>query len=88
MSEISRFYGITIEMNPLENYLPHVIANYGEYQAMFSAESGVVMDGEFPDEESRLVQAWVLLHEREIKDNWEKFLLSKGYRLKQIAPIE
>lgn len=87
MSKVSEFFGITIEINPLENYLSHVIASYRNYEAMFSARSGVIMDGEFPEDQSRLVTAWVILHQKEIDENWNGFLTNKNYTMKQIPPL-
>jgi hypothetical protein len=87
MNEISHFYGITIEMIPDKGYMPNVIANFNDYRAMFSANSGVLMDGEFPDDKSRLVQAWVLLHKEEINKSWNDYLANFGYVLKKIAPL-
>lgn len=88
MSKVSEFYGITIDLNPLEGYLSHVIASYNDYEAMFSARSGSIMDGEFPEEQSRLVTAWVLLHQKEIDENWNEYLTNKSYSMKQISPLK
>lgn len=88
MQKISQFYGVTIEMEPQQNYLSHVFALFGNQKAMFSAQSGEIMDGDFPHRESLLVKAWILLHQNEIKENWDKSLVNSGFRMKTIAPLE
>lgn len=87
MSKVSEFYGISIEINPIEGYLPHVIATYSDYEGMFSADSGGIMDGEFPEEQSQLVKAWVLLHQKEIDENWNRGLANKSFFMKPIPPL-
>lgn len=87
MSKVSEFYGITIEINPIEGYLSHVIASYLDYEAMFSARSGGIMDGEFPEEQCQLVKTWVLLHQDEIDKNWNGYLANNGYFMKPIPPL-
>ena len=92
MAKISEFYGITIEMSPNKDYLSHVIANFGDRQAMFSARSGVIMDMDeefpFPEKQSQLVTAWILLHQKEIQEIWEKSLADGNYKMKSIAPLQ
>jgi len=87
MSKVSEFYGICIEINPIEGYLSHVIASYSDYEAMFSARSGGIMEGEFPEEQSQLVKAWVLLHQNEIDKNWNGYLANNNYFMNPIPPL-
>jgi hypothetical protein len=87
MRKVSEFYGITIEINPVEGYLSHVIASYSDYEGMFSARSGGLMDGEFPEDQSKLVRAWVLLHQNEIDINWKSYLADNSYLMKPIPPL-
>lgn len=87
MSKVSEFYGITIEINPLEGYLSHILATYEDYEATFSARSGGRMDGEFPEDQNKLVIAWVLIHQKEIAKNWHCFLADNSYVMNPIAPL-
>ena len=87
-SKVSKFYGISVEMEPDPNYLPHLFATYKGSEAMFSAESGVFMEGEFPKKERSIVKAWVLLHKEEIMDNWNDGLSDPNFKIKLIAPLE
>lgn len=87
MGKVSEFYGISIEINPVEGYLSHVIASYLDYEAMFSARSGGIMDGEFPEEQSHLVKAWVLLHQNEIDKSWKGYLANNSYLIDPIPPL-
>ncbi|MBA2368112.1 MAG: DUF4160 domain-containing protein [Candidatus Protochlamydia sp.] len=84
---ISHFYDITIEMEPKNNYLSHLYAIYGHHTAMFSIESGELMEGTFPEKESDLVAAWVLLHQQELKMNWERSLQDSNYRMSSISSL-
>lgn len=85
--KVSEFYGISIEINPIEGYLSHVIATYFDYEAMFSARSGGIMEGEFPEDQSQLVKAWVLLHQHEIEKNWSNYLGNNNYIMNSIPPL-
>ena len=55
MPEISRFYGIIIRMFFLDHLPPHFHAEYAEYKAQVSIESGEVIKGELPRHALRLI---------------------------------
>ena len=85
--KISEFNDIVIEMLPDENYLPHVYATYRDYEAMFSINSGALMEGEFPKKEKNLVAGWILLHKNEIRENWDKSLADENFMMRLIPPL-
>ena len=71
MPEVSRFFGIVIKMF-FNDHLPlHFHAEFGEYKAMISIETGEILQGEMPLKQLKLIQAWVILHEKELIENFE-----------------
>lgn len=57
MPEISRFYGILIYMYYSDHFPSHFHAQYNDYEALMSIESGEIINGELPKKQLRLVQA-------------------------------
>ena len=84
MPEISLFYGIRITMYYEDHNPPHFHAFYNEYEAMFDF-NGNLLDGKFPKKELKLVEAWSIIHKKELEANW---LLSKNCeKLFEIRPL-
>ena len=71
MPEISRFYGIIIKMFFNDHFPRHFHAEFGEFRAMINIETGEVIEGDMPKKQLRLIQAWAILHENELIDNFE-----------------
>lgn len=68
------FYGIIIRMFYYDNKqhnLPHIHIEYGEYNAVVSINEGNLIEGDFPKEKLKLVQAWIEIHKDELKANWK-----------------
>lgn len=86
MPEISRFYGIVIKMFSDEHNPPHFHAEFAEYRATFSIETGQMIQGDFPNVKAILVTAWATIHKDELLKNWE--LLAEGIRAKKIKRLE
>lgn len=71
--EISRFYGIVIRMYLRGEHPPaHFHVQYGQYRASVSIDSLEVIDGNLPVRATKLVREWGALHERELRDNWNR----------------
>ena len=72
MPIISSFYGILIyiykEISGRHN-TPHFHAKYAEYECVFDF-MGNVIEGELPRKQSKLVEAWTLLHTDELNAAW------------------
>ena len=86
MPTISMFYGILIQMyNNNEHNPPHFHAIYAEYKAIFSLD-GELLEGSFPKNQQKLVAAWAVLHEDELKANWK--LAINGESLYKIEPLK
>ncbi len=74
MPVLSMFYGIIIRMFYYDNKqhsLPHIHIEYGEYKAVLSINEGNLIEGDFPKEKLKLVQAWAEIHKDELKANWK-----------------
>lgn len=86
MPEISRFEGIVVRMffrgehNP-----PHFHAFYGEDVAIFSINTGQMIEGDFPLKKAALVTAWTILHQKELLKNWENLI--NGQKASKIKPL-
>ncbi len=74
MPTLSMFLGILIKMNwgdVGQHKKPHFHAFYNDYEAVFGLD-GEMISGKFPKKQSAFVKAWALMHEDEIKDNWNR----------------
>ena len=88
MPEISRFYGIVIRMfheRGGRHHVPHFHAEYQGLKASFAIDSLVILRGEFPTAQRRLVEAWAEIHRDELVNNWE--LLHSGRPGFKIEPL-
>ena len=87
MPTISLFFGIIIRMYWRDNdrhKLPHMHAYYNEYEAVFTLD-GEILSGNFPAKQVALVKAWALLHEEDLKANWQ--LTLNGEETFRIDPL-
>jgi len=85
MPIISRFYGIIIAMYFNDHNPPHFHAKYSGYEAMFDF-AGNLIEGELPKRATQFVREWLLLHNRELEENWRR--AQNGRPLNFIAPLE
>ena len=85
MPTISMFYGIIVRMYYTDHNPPHLHVFYGEYKAKFDLD-GFLFDGEFPNRETRLIQAWIEIHKKELEANWE--LAKNGEKPFKIIPLK
>jgi hypothetical protein len=88
MPTISMFYGIIIRMYSEPNgphNIPHIHAEYQGENAVISLE-GDLIEGNIPSKKLRMVQAWIAIHEDELKANWQ--LLAEGQRFFRIEPLK
>ena len=73
MPIISMFYGIIIRIFLIDNkhhHLPHIHAQYAEFNASIDIADGNVLSGSLPRKQLRLVQAWIELHNDELMADW------------------
>ena len=87
MPTISMFYGILIRMYWQDNdrhKAPHFHAYYGDNEAVFTFD-GELLAGEFPRRQAAYVKAWALLHEDDLKANWQLALSGEEtYRIESL----
>ena len=85
MPEISRFYGIVIEMRRNEHGRPHFHARYGGDEVTVMIEDGAAT-GDFPTRKLLLVRRWWNLHQEELLENWK---LAQAHRPpRYIEPLD
>ncbi len=88
MPTISMFYGILIKMYKEQggkHNIPHIHAEYGEYEAVYSLD-GELVEGDLPRKQKKLTEAWIALHEDDLKANWK--LLQAGEQFFKINPLQ
>jgi hypothetical protein len=88
MPELSRFFGIVIRMyvEPGSHHTPHFHAYYQDRVAVLGVDPIETLAGELPIRQRRLVEAWAEIHQRELRDNWER--LQSGRTRLPIDPLE
>ncbi len=87
MPVLSMFYGIIVRMQSERggrHNEPHVHCVYGEHEVVMSLD-GNVIEGGLPSAKLKLIQAWIIIHEDELKANWK--LLLDGEAFFKIEPL-
>ncbi|MDD6142780.1 MAG: DUF4160 domain-containing protein [bacterium] len=87
MPTLSMFYGIIIRMQSErggKHHKPHIHCLYGDSE-MVVALDGEVLEGSFPSKQTKLLHAWMAIHEDELLANWN--LLSEGDGYFKIEPL-
>lgn len=81
------FYGIIIRIysGKSEHNPPHFHAYYGDYRAIFDIGSCMMLEGDFPSRQRRLVEAWTEIHQDELRADWR--LASEGEMPRPIDPL-
>jgi len=68
------FYGILIAIiyrDNAQHNLPHIHARYQGYKASIAIDDGMLLDGELPPKQLRMVQVWMDIHHDELKADWD-----------------
>ena len=89
MPEISRFFGIIIRMYVevgAPHHHPHLHAYYQNVVGIYRIDQIEMIEGSLAQKEQRLVEAWIVLHQNELLENWER-LQSSELPFK-IAPLK
>ena len=63
---------------------PHFHARYQDDRAEFDFD-GNMLNGDLPEKQKRMVQAWAAIHEEDLKTNWE--LLKNSGTPEKIEPL-
>ena len=85
MPEISRFYGMRIEMFFLDHGVPHFHVRYGEYTAKIGIETLQLIRGALPRRAFALATEWAENHREELLENWRR--TQSGQSAYQIDPL-
>ena len=51
--------------------MPHIHIEFAEYKAVAEIPSGKIIAGNFPNDKTKLVLAWVEIHKDELMANWK-----------------
>ncbi|MBP6809364.1 MAG: DUF4160 domain-containing protein [Chromatiaceae bacterium] len=89
MPTISIFFGIVISMyfrDTQRHHLPHIHARYQNFKAVFAIEDGRILDGDFPLNKTKLVQAWIEIHREDLSEDWQ--LAVSGEEPLRIPPLQ
>jgi len=88
MPVLSMFYGIIVrmykEMGGKHNK-PHIHAEYSGKEIVMTLD-GEILEGEFPRNKQKLLEAWVVIHYDDLQANWK--LLSNGEQFFRIDPLK
>ena len=86
MPEVSRFYGIVIQIYYGDHPPPHFHALYAGQVAKIAIETLQVIDGSIPKRALALVLDWTSIHQQELLDAFNRAaaLQAPG----KIAPLE
>ncbi|MCU0247595.1 MAG: DUF4160 domain-containing protein [Bryobacter sp.] len=86
MPEISRFFGIVIQMYYDDHEPPHFHVRYSGQRAIVSIETLTILKGQLSPRALALVAEWAELHQKELMNDWE--LARMGAPMQEIAPLE
>ena len=86
MPEVSRFYGIIIRFYYRDHPPTHFHAIYAEHEALIEIETGGIYQGSLPKTAYELVEKWRLLHQRELRENWDR--ARENQPVQRIAPLD
>ncbi len=86
MPEISRFFGIVIQMFFDDHGPPHFHAHYGPWAAKIGLAPITMLEGDLPARALRLTRKWAKLHEQELLQNWRR--VRSGQAPVRVAPLE
>lgn len=85
MPELSRFYGIVIQMYYGDHPPPHFHARMGDLAAKVGIEQMEILEGHLPPRAMRLVLEWATLHQKELQNAW--YRASRGLPPDKIDPL-
>ena len=88
MAIISMFYGIIVSMYYFDNKqhkTPHIHVKYQGENAVFSIPDGELIAGKIKNSKSKLIKAWIEIHQEDLIANWE--LAVNGNEVFKIDPL-
>ena len=85
MPEVSRFYGIIIQIYFGDHPPPHFHALYGEFTAVIDIQSLAILEGHIPPRALGLVIEWASIHRDELITGFS--LAQQMQKPPKIAPL-
>jgi hypothetical protein len=85
-SEISRFSGVVVHMGFMAGARPRIQVVYGTHRALVGVDPIQLLEGEVPPVVLALVIEWVLLHQSELLECWERG--RQGGPFWKISPLD
>jgi hypothetical protein len=70
----------------MKHHRPHIHVQYNEFEAVFAIDEGIIIRGVLPRSQTRLVQAWIEIHRRELMYDWD--LANNEQQLRKIEPLK
>ena len=86
MPEISRFFGIVVQMYYADHDPPHFHVRYAGQRALVAIETLALLRGSLSPRALALVTEWAALHRAELMEDW--LLAREEAQLNPIAPLE
>lgn len=86
MPEISRFFGLVIQMYWADHNPPHFHVQYGESRCAIDVQTLQVISGRLPRRALALTLEWAAVHREELMEDWE--LCATGRTPHPIPPLE
>ena len=68
-----------------EHFPEHFHAEYAEFKAQIGIRDAVVIDGDLPAKQLKLVLAWCEIHQEELLKNWDSAM--KHGKISRIDPL-
>lgn len=87
MPELSRFAGMSIKLlysDDDKHHKPHVHVYYSDCKASIGLD-GELLSGKLPPKKLTLIQAWIILHENELYEAWNKAVKNETFN--SIEPL-
>jgi hypothetical protein len=85
MPEISRFYGIVVQIYYGDHAPPHFHVTYGSEKALIAIETLALVGGSLPPRALGLVVEWATIHQKELEEAFRKAAAME--EPKKIAPL-
>jgi hypothetical protein len=68
-----------------KHHKPHIHIYYNEYEATMALD-GEIFEGALPSKQKKLVEAWIILNENKLYENWNKAV--RNETLEKIEPLK
>ncbi len=85
MPEVSRFFGIVIQMYVDDHVPPHFYARHAGKEVSIAIDTLAILRGRLSPRAHALVVEWAALHSEELRADWD--LANAGLPLRRIEPL-